>query len=145
MNDLDLPKFEQILESLHPSIKWEVEASKEEENHALEYLDLTIMIIDGKIKTDLYAKDIPIFLPKNSCHPPHVFSSIVKSVGYRLNVNCNLDNFLDKRKNEYSRYLYASLYPPKMVKNILDKATGLTKDNVGQFVHGDIDKSVKIK
>ena len=34
-----------------------------------------------------------------------VFSSIVKSVGYRLNVNCSLDKFLDKRKAEYSRYL----------------------------------------
>ena len=38
-----------------------------------------------------------------------VFSSIVKSVGYSLNVNCSLDKFLDKRKAEYSRYLYASL------------------------------------
>ena len=35
------------------------------------------MIIDGKIETDLFAKDVPIFLPKTSCHPPHVFTSII--------------------------------------------------------------------
>ena len=77
--DQDLPKFEDMLESLHPSIKWTVEVSKEENKNALEYLDLTI----------------------------------IKSVGYRLNVNCSTDEFLDKRKQEYSRYLIASHYPPK--------------------------------
>ena len=135
--DEDLPKFEEILESLHPSIKWTLNVSDPENYHALEFLDLTIMIIDGKIETDLFAKDVPILLPRNSCHPPHVFTSIVKSVGYRLNVNCSLDKFLEERKNEYSRYLYASLYPPKMVKKILDQTTGLTKDPNGVFVHGE--------
>ena len=46
-----------------------------------------------------------------------------------------MDKFLEQRKNEYSRYLYASLYPPKMVKKILDQTTGLTKDHNGEFVH----------
>ena len=39
---------------------------------------------------------------------------------------------------EYSRYLYASLYPPKMVKKILGEATGLSRDpTTGEFVHGE--------
>ena len=71
--DEDLPRFEEILDSLHPSIKWTLNVSDPENFHALEFLDLTILIIDGKIETDLFAKDVPIFLPKNSCHP-HTFS-----------------------------------------------------------------------
>ena len=139
--DEDLPKYEDILDSLHPSIKWTLNVGDSDNFHALEFLDLTIMIIDGKIETDLFAKDVPIFLPKNSCHPPHVFTSIVKSVGYRLNVNCSIDKFLDNRKTEYSCYLYASIYPPKMVKKILDQTTGLTKNEKGDFVHGEARKN----
>ena len=45
--------------------------------------------------------------------------------------------FLDKRKQEYSRYLIASHYPPKMVKKGLDQATGLTRGSDGEFVHGE--------
>ena len=71
--DEDLPKFEELLDSLHPSIKWTLNVGDVENFHALEFLDLTIMIIDGKLETDLFAKDVPIFLPKNSCHPPMYF------------------------------------------------------------------------
>ena len=51
---------------------------------ALEHLDLTIYIIDGKLETDIFAKDIPIYLSRKSCHPQHVFKSVVKSAAIRL-------------------------------------------------------------
>ena len=44
-----------------------------------------------------------------------------------------MDSFLEKRKTEYSRYLHASMYPPKMVKKILDEATGLKTNENGDF------------
>ena len=56
--DRDLPRFEELLESLHPSIKWTVVVSKEENNHALEYLDLTIMLINGRIETDFFFSQV---------------------------------------------------------------------------------------
>ena len=134
--DEDLRKFLEALDPLHPNIKWYVKASSAENNHALEYLDLTIYIIDGKIETDLFAKDIPIFLSRKSCHPDHVFKSVVKSAGIRLNMNCSTDKFLWDRKNEYSRYFFASFYKPKEVNSIMDEVTGLTKNNHGDFVRG---------
>ena len=106
--DQDLPKFEEILNELHPNINWDVRVSSAENNHALEHLDLKIYIIDGKLETDNYAKDIPIFPSRKSCHPTFVFKSVVKSCGIRLNQNCSTDQFLWDRKKEYSRYFYAS-------------------------------------
>ena len=42
-----------------------------------------------------------------------------------------------ERKKEYSRYFYASFYNPWEVNNeIMDKATGLTKDGNNRFVRG---------
>ena len=94
-----------------------------------------IFIKDGKLETANYAKDIPIFLSRKSCHPGFVFRSVVKSVGFRLNQNCSEDDALWKRKNEYSRYLYASYFKPKEVKEI-----GLSKNEEGYFVHGEARK-----
>ena len=76
--DRDLPKFEEILGGLHPNIKWDLRISSEENEHALEHLDLMIYIKEGKIETDNYAKDIPIFLSRKSCHPQFVFKSVLK-------------------------------------------------------------------
>ena len=48
-----------------------------------------------------------------------------------------MDSFLEKRKTEYSRYLHASMYPPKMVKKILDETTGLKTNENGDLVRGE--------
>ena len=71
--DDDLPKFTEALESLHPNIKWDIRTSSADNNYALEHLDLKIYIIEGKIETDNYAKYIPIYLSRKSCHPNFVF------------------------------------------------------------------------
>ena len=71
--DDDLPEFTEALESLHPNIKWDIRTSSADNNYALEHLDLKIYIIEGKIETDNYAKYIPIYLSRKSCHPDFVF------------------------------------------------------------------------
>ena len=43
--------FSDHLEKLHPDIKWEVESGKQ-----MNYLNLTVKLINGKIETDEYSK-----------------------------------------------------------------------------------------
>jgi hypothetical protein len=33
----------------------------------LEHVDLTIHLLDGKLETDIYQKDIPIYISRRSC------------------------------------------------------------------------------
>ena len=73
--------------------------------------------------------------------PSHVFKSVIKSTAFRLNQNCSLDEFLWKRKVEYSRYFYASFYKPKEVKKVMDEVTGITKDENGNIVQGEARKN----
>ena len=75
--DEDLPKFEEIVQDLYLNIDWDIRVSSAENDHALEHLDLTIYIKEGKIETDNFAKDILIFLSRKSCHPTFVFKSVV--------------------------------------------------------------------
>jgi len=41
----------------------------------LEHLDLTIHLLQGKLETDVFQKDIPIYISRTSCHPPATFSA----------------------------------------------------------------------
>ena len=71
--------------------------------------------------------------------------SVLKSAAMRLNTNCSLDQFLLKRKTEYSRYFYASLYKPSEVKQIMDECTGITEDKHGNIIPGENRKNVRIR
>ena len=94
LSDLeDIPVIEDILQGLHPNIKQEVNARGPGVPHQVKHygtildmsvvnhLDLTIQIINGKLETDLYAKDVPNIISRKSCHPP-TFSDILKSIGF---------------------------------------------------------------
>ena len=59
------------------------------------------------------------------------------STEYRLNTFVLRYEDLEKRKTEYSRYFYASLYKPNMVKKIMDEVTGLSKDEHDNLVQGE--------
>ena len=93
----------------------------------LEHLDLSIHIVDNKLETDIFAKDIPIYISTKSCHPPQVFKSVAKSVGLRLRMNCSLDRFLSPRIEEYTRYLLASNYSKVEVEKAMEECRGMDR------------------
>ena len=110
-----LEDVEDLLHGLHPNIKWEFNPRGPTTVHphitpdgaivdksVLEHLDLIIHIKDGNLETDVFAKDIPIYLNKKSCHPPFVFSALAQSLALRLRTNCSLDRFLTPRIEEYT-------------------------------------------
>ena len=108
--------------------RWDVERhflkmhqnlSSSPDNGTSTHLDLTIHIIEGQLETDVFAKDIPIYISRKSCHPPFVFSAVAQSVAMRLRTNCSLDRFLSPRIEEYSRYLIASDYSRKEVEKVM--------------------------
>ena len=96
----------------------------------LEHLDLTIHLVDGKLETDLFAKDVPNYVSRRSCHPPATFSSVAKAVARRLVLNCSLERFLSPRIEEYTRYLVASDYPREEVELAMAEARGLDREEL---------------
>ena len=134
--------IEEILQNLHPNIEWEVnprgpsilpfvnQDGSVEDRTTLEHLDLTIHFVENKLETDIFAKDIPIYVSTKSCHPPQVFKSVAKSVGLRLRMNCSLDRFLTPRIEEYTRYLVASNYNRKEVEEIMGECKQLDREEL---------------
>ena len=82
---LTLNQFNDYINSLYPTIKFELVYSERE----LHVLDLTLYLIDGFIRTDVYSKptDSHLYLPPSSCHPKHVFKAIPFGVATRLKRN----------------------------------------------------------
>ena len=134
--------IEEILQNLHPNIEWEVnprgpsilpfvnQDGSVEDRTTLEHLDLTIHFVENKLETDIFAKDIPIYVSTKSCHPPQVFKSVAKSVGLRLRMNCSLDRFLTPMIEEYTRYLVASNYNRKEVEEIMGECKQLDREEL---------------
>ena len=124
----NLEAFTQYINSLYPTIKFELVFS---DNH-LHVLDVTLYLIDGFIRTDVYSKptDSHLYLPPSSAHPTHVFKAIPYGVALRLRRNCSNDNFLITRTSEYKGYLINQGYPINLVNDQFLKASAIPRNNL---------------
>ena len=80
------------LNEIHPTIKFTAEWSQK----SINFLDVTVSLIDGQIETDLYVKptDSHQYLHSSLCHPYHCKKSILYSQALRLNRICSNNSFL---------------------------------------------------
>ena len=78
-----LKEFIEHLNEKHPTIKFTAEWSQT----SINFLDVTVSLIGGKINTDLYVKptDSHQYLHSSSCHPYHCKKGIPYSQALRLN------------------------------------------------------------
>ena len=123
-----LHQFTDYINSLYPTIKFELVFSERE----LHVLDLTLYLIDGFIRTDVYSKptDSHLYLPPSSCHPRHVFKAIPFGVATRLKRNCSDETFLAKRTAEYKGYLLNQGYPSNLVNDQFSKASAISRNDL---------------
>ena len=83
----------------------------------------------GQLQTDLYQKetDSKAYLDFNSCHPQHIFSSIVYSQALRLRRIINNNERLYTHLNEMKTNFKNCGYPNKLVENIIEKVKTLPR------------------
>ena len=123
-----LDTFTQYINSLYPTIKFEVVSSE----NCLHVLDLTLHLVDGFIRTDVYSKptDSHLYLPPSSAHPKHVFKAIPFGVATRIRRNCSDDNFFANRLVEYKGYLLNQGYSAKLVNDQFSRALAIPRKDL---------------
>ena len=104
------------LNNLHPNLTWTVECAKEGG-----YLDLWLMIEDGKIEWKNFKKVPPIYVSPDSCHDPSVMGAIVKGVGLRLRINSSKDEYFEEAVDEAAKAFKISGYNYQKTKQELLK------------------------
>ena len=110
-----LESFIAYLNSIHPTIKFTSERS----TTSIPFLDVKILLENGKIQTDLYCRptDKHQYLLHSSSHPYHTKKSIPYSLALRLRRICSKDDFFDARSTELARCLTKRGYKNNFVKS----------------------------
>ena len=100
-----------MLNKKHPTIKFTAEWSKTQIN----FLDVTVSLENGKIKTDLCVKptDTHQYLHSSSCHS---YQGIPYSQTLRLNRICSDSTSFDRRCNYLESWLLERGYKEKEVR-----------------------------
>ena len=110
-----LKEFIEHLNEKHPTIKFTAEWSQT----SINFLDVTVSLISGKIITDLYGKhtDSHQYLHSSSSHPYHCKKGIPYSQTLCLNRICSDPNSFDRRCNDLEKWLIERGYSEREVRN----------------------------
>ena len=103
-----------ILNGLHPDIKFTVNASQKQ----LSFLDVLVIITNGtKVSTDIYSKptDTKNYLLYSSCHPRHVKIGVPTTLATRLKTIISDEKVLKIRYHELKQDLKKRGYPIKVI------------------------------
>ena len=85
------------------------------QNTKINFLDVTVYLVNGKIKTDLYVKptDTHQYLHSSSCHPYHCKKRIPYSQTLCLNRICSYSRTFDRICSDLERWLLERSYKEK--------------------------------
>ena len=125
---IKLNEFTEFINSLYPTIKFTMVSSEV----SLNVLDLTLLLVDGFIQTDIYSKptDHHIYLLRNSAHPSHCTKAIPFGVATRVRRNCSTIERFEERSKEYRKYLVDRGYNPSRVQKQFDKAKTTPREDL---------------
>ena len=108
-----------------PTIKLTAEWSQT----LINFLDVTVLLIGGKITTDLYVKatDSHQHLHSSSYHPYHCKKGIPYSQALRLNRICSDPISFDRRRNDLEKWLIERGYSEHEVRQQILKTRGFSR------------------
>ena len=91
-------------------------------DNGLEFLDLKLKIVNGKISVNVFSK------PTNSfTYPNRNIRNVPKGIALRLRRICDSDEKYDERSEEYQKYLIARDYQPGSVKRQFEEVKKLSR------------------
>ena len=95
----------------------------------LEFLDLKLKMVNGKISVDVFSKPTNSFtyiLP-STCYPNRNIRNVPKGIGLRLRRICDSDEKYGERSEEYQKYFIARDYQPGSVKRQFEEVKKLSR------------------
>ena len=120
--------FVDWMNTLWPGIEFTFEWSDRE----LTYLDVNLIMEDGRLETDRHIKPTnpQLYLHHTSNHPPQVFKAIVYGQAITVKTICSKDEFVIKHmKNLKDKFLERG-YPLQMVTDNLQRGAALDREDL---------------
>ncbi|XP_078600510.1 uncharacterized protein LOC144875445 [Branchiostoma floridae x Branchiostoma japonicum] len=116
----ELKAFIQDLNEAHRTIKFTVETSKT----SINFLDVTVIISEGEITTDLYTKptDKHQYLLRNSSHPKHCKQGIPYGQFLRLRRICSSKPRFKEKAAEFRQHFQQRGYEEALLDDAITRA-----------------------
>ena len=102
------------------------------ENECLEFLDLKIMIKNGKLETEIFVKptNLQLFLEYNSNHPTHCKDAIVYCQALRVIERCSEPGSAEPHLERLKEKFIARKYPAELVDKQFERARGMDRQSL---------------
>ena len=115
----DFNKFLEILNELHPKIKFTSESSEEE----ISFLNILLYKGKSQIETDIYYKktDTHDYLPYSSSHPRHTKNNVPTTLARMICQIVSDEEIREKRLHELKHWLLKSGYKSEVILNCFQK------------------------
>ena len=119
-SNLDINTFLDILNNMHPSIKYTIESSQtiNDNEQSINFLDVNVIVKkNNTIETDIYYKPTNSheYLNYNSHHPKHVKDNIPYNLAKRIIVFVSCYEKTLSRLKELKEWLLQCNYPEKVI------------------------------
>ena len=127
-----LARLADIMNSIDPNIRYEFVVSLNTDNNSLPYLDVRVIITEGKVITDIFSKatDTYNYVPFNSAHPRHVIRNVPYSLARRIRGIVSDDELLPIRMGEMTRRLKNKKYPSKLIQDAINKSMAIPREEI---------------
>ncbi len=127
---LDVNKFVEAINNLHPDIKFTIEKSTKETRNGqnvqvLNFLDVQVLLFeDGKIETDIYYKTTNShdYLDYHSHHPTHTKNNIVYGLAKKIVEFVSNYETEEIRMKELEEWLITCKYPKDVIRKGIHNA-----------------------
>ena len=131
----EFEEFMTLLNAFHTNIKFKAE--HDFAKRTTTFLDVTISIVGGELKTDLYVKPTAAnqYLQPNSCHPEHISRNIPYSLAFRIRRICSRDEDFNKRLTEFRAKLLERKYHQKVINAAFTRVRQKTREETLKKVH----------
>ena len=95
----------------------------------LEFLDLKLKTVNGKISVDVLTKlsNSFTYVLSSTCYPNRNIKNVPNSIGLRLRIICDSDEKYDERSEEYQKYLRTRDYQPGSLERQFEEVKKLSR------------------
>ena len=108
-------------------IKFTMETADQEKG--LEFLDLRIKCVDGKLSVDIFEKPTNSFthVKPSTCYPRKSINNVLRGMAVRLRRICYTNGKFESRANEYKQDLIARDCRPSLVDRQFQEVSKITR------------------
>ena len=112
-----LPSFSIIFNNVDEAGKIKVTMEIADREKGLEFVDLTIKCVEGKLSADIFVKPSNSFtyVKPSTYYQRKNIDKLLNGIALRLRRTCDTDEKLESLANEYKQYLRKQDYKPSLV------------------------------